>query len=171
MGENRGVLEPCLPSEIMPGVSVRRAIADDLPAIITLLVDDPLANQRGDLPGKDQDRYRQAFIAIDADPAHCLLVAHLADGLIVATAQLTVLPCLARNGTTRLQVEAVKVRSTQRSSGIGTALLEWIMKIAPSLGAGMIQLTTAAERTDARRFYEKAGFTASHVGLRRSVQV
>jgi GNAT superfamily N-acetyltransferase len=164
------VFKPALPSELMPGVGLRRAVADDLSAIVALLLDDPLASQRGDFPSNDLEPYRRAFIAIDADPAHCLLIAHMANGAIVATAQLTVLPCLSRNGTTRLQVEAVKVRSSHRSRGIGRALLEWIMQIAPSLGVGMVQLTTDPQRPEAIRFYEKNGFVASHIGFRRSVQ-
>lgn len=34
------------------------------------------------------------------------------------------------------------------------------------LGADLVQLTSDATRTDARRFYERLGFVASHVGFK-----
>ena len=53
--------------------------------------------------------YQQAFSAIDADPAHMLVVAELGPD-IVATMQLSFIPGLARRGALRAQIEAVRVR-------------------------------------------------------------
>ncbi len=73
---------------------------------------------------------------------------------------------MARRGTTRLLVEAVRVRSDVRSGGIGGALMNWVTQVAaPTLDAGLIQLTSDAARSDAHRFYERLGFTGSHIGF------
>lgn len=149
--------------------TLRRATAADLDAILGLLSDDPISAARGDT-GSDDDRpaYERAFAAIDADSAHQLLVATI-DGQVVATMQLTVIPGLARVGASRLQIEAVRVRSDQRNLGIGAAMIRWAVAQAPVLGAALVQLTSDAARVDAHRFYERLGFTASHVGFKLAV--
>jgi len=150
-------------------VLLRIAVSDDLDAILGLLADDPISASRGDIasPG-DRPAYERAFSAITADPAHQLLVATKADELI-ATMQLTVIPGLARVGASRLQIEAVRVRSDNRNGGLGAAMIRWAVEQAPELGCTLVQLTSDAARVDAHRFYERLGFTASHVGFKLSV--
>ncbi|WP_414673215.1 GNAT family N-acetyltransferase [Lacisediminihabitans sp.] len=62
--------------------------------------------------------------------------------------QLTVIPGLARVGSSRLQIEAVRVRSDQRSRGIGGAMIRWAVDAAPTFGAQLVQLTSDAARVD-----------------------
>jgi GNAT superfamily N-acetyltransferase len=89
----------------------------------------------------------------------------------VGTFQVTRIPGMARQGSTRLLVEAVRVRSDLRSSGIGGAMMRWVTDLAaPALGASLVQLTSDAARTDAHRFYERLGFTGSHVGFKYRVR-
>ena len=38
---------------------------------------------------------------------------------------------------------------------------------ARGAGCGLIQLTMNKSRTDSHRFYERLGFTASHIGFKR----
>jgi len=149
---------------------LRRATRKDLTAILELLADDPVSASRGDT-GRSEDRpaYEQAFAAIDADSTQQLLVATSLQGEVLATMQLTVIPGLARVGSSRLQIEAVRVRSDQRSRGIGGAMIRWAVDNAPTFGAQLIQLTSDAARVDAHRFYERLGFTASHVGFKYAV--
>jgi GNAT superfamily N-acetyltransferase len=149
--------------------ALRRATAADLDAILGLLADDPISAARGDT-GSDADRpaYERAFAAIDADSAQQLLVATV-DGAVVATMQLTVIPGLARSGASRLQIEAVRVRADRRNLGIGAAMVRWAVAQAPALGVALVQLTSDAARVDAHRFYERLGFTASHVGFKLPV--
>jgi GNAT superfamily N-acetyltransferase len=45
-------------------------------------------------------------------------------------------------------------------------LLTWAVDRARDRGCVLVQLTTDATRSDARRFYESLGFTASHVGMK-----
>lgn len=155
-----------LPATLHTGrttVGLRRATAGDVPALVALLTDDPLGRDR-ETP--DLAPYERAFAAVDADPAQLLLA--VTDGPdVVGTAQLTEIPGLSRGGTTRLQVEAVRVRSDLRGGGIGAALLGWAVDEARRRGCGLVQLTTDTRRPGAHRFYERLGFTASHVGFKR----
>ena len=156
---------------VQPNPILRRARANDLDAILGLLADDPISAARGDrADAADRPAYERAFAAIDSDPAQQLLVATI-DDVVVGTMQLTVIPGLARVGASRLQIEAVRVRSDQRGRGIGATMIQWAVEQAPALGTSLVQLTSDAARVDAHRFYERLGFTASHVGFKLSVSI
>lgn len=147
-------------------VLLRRATAADVPAIVGLLAADQLGAARdGATTSEERQPYRQAFEAIDADPAHLLLVA--TEGVqVLATMQLSFLPGLARRGALRAQVEAVRVRQDYRSRGLGAALFAWAIDESRRRRCALVQLTTDRSRIDARRFYERLGFVASHEGLK-----
>jgi GNAT superfamily N-acetyltransferase len=156
-------------------VLLRRATIGDLSTIIDLLADDPISAARGDsADASDREAYEAAFAAIGRDPAQRLLVAVESDGAdaagsVVATMQLTVIPGLARRGAARLQIEAVRVASSQRNRGIGAAMMRWAIDDARASGVALVQLTSDAARRDAHRFYERLGFEASHVGFKYRV--
>lgn len=143
--------------------TIRRATRADVPAIVALLADDPLGAAREDLG--DHTAYLAAFDAIDADPAHALVVLD-EGGVVVGTLQLTLLPGLSRRGATRAQVEAVRVAASHRGMRLGERLLGWAVEESRRRGAVLVQLTTDASRADAHRFYERLGFVASHVGMK-----
>ena len=150
------------------GVVLRRATTADLAPLVALLADDPVSASRGDRadPG-DAGLYRGALARILADPANDLLVATDAAAAVVGTLQLTLIPGMARRGASRLQVEAVRVRSDLRSAGVGGAMMRWVADAAaPALGAALVQLTSDAARVDAHRFYERLGYARSHVGFK-----
>ncbi|MCK2022583.1 GNAT family N-acetyltransferase [Microbacterium sp. kSW2-24] len=150
---------------------LRRATADDTDAVIALLADDPISAARGDVASaEDRPAYAEALLEILAEPSNDLLVVEL-DGAIVGTLQLTSIPGMARRGARRLLVEAVRVQSDLRSSGIGSAVMRWVgEQAAPAVGAAMVQLTSDAARTDAHRFYEKLGYIGSHLGFKYTVE-
>jgi GNAT superfamily N-acetyltransferase len=154
-------------------VVIRRATRDDLDAIIRLLSDDPISAGRGDVASaEDADAYASALDRIIDDPSNEIVVVVNQDDLVVGTLQLTVIPGMARRGSTRLLVEAVRVTSTERSSGIGGALMHWVMdQAAIELDAPLVQLTSDAARADAHRFYTRLGFVDSHVGFKYSVDL
>jgi GNAT superfamily N-acetyltransferase len=163
-----------LPATLSTGtgdVLLRRAEVDDLAALVLLLSDDPISADRGDRAAEaDEPAYRAALLEITTDPANELLVVVDRSGELVGTMQLTRIPGMARRGSVRLQVEAVRVRSTRRSSGIGTAMMRWVTgTAAPAVGASLVQLTSDEARTDAHRFYERLGFTGSHRGFKSTV--
>ncbi|MBD0675281.1 GNAT family N-acetyltransferase [Streptomyces sp. CBMA156] len=144
-------------------LTIRRATADDLPAIVAMLADDPLGATR-ESPD-DLTPYRAAFARIDGDPHQHLVVADRA-GRTVGTLQLTVVPGLSRAGATRTIIEGVRVHADERGSGLGTELIQWAVERSRGIGAVLVQLTSDATRADAHRFYERLGFVASHVGFK-----
>ena len=150
-------------------VTLRRAVAADVRGIVDLLTDDPLGAVRDGAEGESGwEPYVAAFAAIDADPAHLLLVV---DGpgpstQVVATMQLSFIPGLSRRGALRAQVEAVRVHSDLRGSGLGRVMLTWAIKEARRRGCSLVQLTTDKQRTRAHRFYADLGFVASHEGFK-----
>ena len=152
-------------------VVLRRATAADLGPLMELLADDPVSASRGDRADPaDTVLYRNALERILLDPANDLLVATDADGALVGTMQLTLIPGMARRGGARLQVEAVRVGSDRRSAGIGGAMMRWVADTAaPALGAALVQLTSDAARVDAHRFYERLGYARSHVGFKLGI--
>ena len=160
-------MRPELPVDLTSELRMRRAALDDVDTILELLADDAVSAGRGDRnrPG-DRPAYERAFAAIDRDPAQLLLVAESAADGVVGTMQLTLIPGMARRGAMRLQIEAVRVRGNRRSAGIGGRMIRWAMDVAPGMGAALVQLTSDAARADAHRFYERLGFTASHVGFK-----
>lgn len=146
----------------MTNIEIRRAVADDVPAIVAMLADDPLGAKR-ERPG--DPAYAKAFEEIDTDPRQLLVVAVAGDE-VVGTLQLTFIPGLSRRGATRAQIEAVRVRSDQRGGGLGARLIQWAIDTARDHGAALVQLTTDATRKDAHRFYERQGFTPTHTGMK-----
>jgi GNAT superfamily N-acetyltransferase len=147
-------------------VVLRKATADDVPAIVDLLAADEVgATRDGATTERDLAPYVQAFKTIDADPAHLLLVA-VDEGEVVGTMQLSFLPGLARRGALRAQIEAVRVRDDFRNRQLGTSMFTWAIAEARRHGCALVQLTTDKSRVDARRFYERLGFAASHEGLK-----
>ena len=153
-------------------VTLRRARIDDTAAIVALLADDAISATRGDTASEaDLPAYAAGLESVLADGSNDLLVAEN-DGAVVATFQLTRIPGMSRQGSTRLLVEAVRVSSALRSSGVGSALMRWVMEVATAeLGSPLVQLTSDAQRVDAHRFYERLGFTGSHRGFKYSAPV
>ncbi len=147
----------------MTDLSFRRAGIADLPAIVAMLADDELGAQRESR--NDLAPYLAAFERIDRDPGQHLLVADR--GIeVVGTLQLSVIPGLSRRGATRTIIEAVRVRASERGTGLGSLLIEYAVEESRRLGADLVQLTSDASRADAHRFYERMGFVGSHVGFK-----
>jgi GNAT superfamily N-acetyltransferase len=147
-------------------VTLRTARQEDLPALVSLIAADQLgATRDGVRDAADLAAYAAAFEAIDADPAHILVVAELA-GEIVGTMQLSFLPGLARRGALRAQIEAVRVAESSQGAGLGTAMMSWAIDEARRRGCALVQLTSDKSRLDAHRFYQRLGFLASHEGMK-----
>ncbi|MEV5317631.1 GNAT family N-acetyltransferase [Streptomyces sp. NPDC052687] len=147
----------------MGDLEIRAAIADDVPAIVAMLADDPLGAQR-ESPD-DLAPYLTAFERLAADPNQHLVVA-VREGRIVGTLQLTIIPGLSRRGATRSIIEAVRIHADERGGGLGTQLIEWAIDTSRREGCHLVQLTTDKSRVDAHRFYERLGFEASHLGFK-----
>ncbi|ATL29046.1 GNAT family N-acetyltransferase [Streptomyces formicae] len=147
----------------MGDLEIRPAVVDDLPAIVGMLADDPLGATR-ESPD-DLTPYVTAYERLADDPHQHLVVA-VREGRVVGTLQLTIVPGLSRKGATRSIVEGVRVHADERGSGLGTRFIEWAVEESRRQNCQLVQLTSDATRTDAHRFYERLGFTASHVGFK-----
>ncbi|MYZ06090.1 GNAT family N-acetyltransferase [Streptomyces sp. SID2999] len=150
----------------MTDLAIRPATPDDIPAIVAMLADDPLGAQR-ESPD-DLTPYLVAFERLDTDPNQHLVVA-VRDGRVIGTLQLTIIPGLSRKGATRSLIEAVRIHADERGSGLGSELIQWAVDTSRRLGCHLVQLTSDKTRTDAHRFYERLGFTASHEGFKLSL--
>jgi GNAT superfamily N-acetyltransferase len=142
---------------------IRPAAEDDIPALVAMLADDPLGARR-ESPD-DLTPYRTALQRLSGDPHQHLVVAER-EGRVIGTLQLTIIPGLSRRGATRSIIEAVRIHSDERGSGLGTRLIEWAVETSRREGCQLVQLTSDKSRADAHRFYERLGFEPSHIGFK-----
>ncbi|WP_199888329.1 GNAT family N-acetyltransferase [Streptomyces badius] len=147
----------------MSDLEIRPATPEDLPAVVAMLADDPLGAQR-ESPD-DLTPYQEAFRRLADDPNQHVVVAVRQDR-VVGTLQLTIIPGLSRRGSTRSIVEGVRIHGDERGSGLGTQLIQWAVDESRRQNCQLVQLTSDVTREDAHRFYERLGFTASHVGFK-----
>jgi GNAT superfamily N-acetyltransferase len=147
----------------MTELEIRPAAEKDIPAIVAMLADDPLGAQR-ESPD-DLAPYLAAFKRLTDDPNQHLMVA-VREEHVVGTLQLTIIPGLSRRGALRSVIEAVRIHADERGSGLGTQLIEWAIAESRRQNCQLVQLTSDSSRTDAHRFYERLGFTPSHVGFK-----
>lgn len=171
--------------------TIRRAERADLRALVGLLRDDVLGTAR-EQADDDLSPYERAFDLITADPNQLLVSveengaasvdrAAAAGGAaevlpvaadeptelpIVGTLQLSLIPGLSRAGSTRLQIEAVRIGEQAQGIGLGSAVFAWAHERGRAAGARLAQLTTDKSRADAQRFYARLGYESSHEGLK-----
>ncbi|WP_413876740.1 N-acetyltransferase family protein [Albidovulum sp.] len=144
-------------------IRFRDATREDVPAVVALLAEDTLGATR---EGTDLAPYLAAFDTMQAERANTLIVGEEA-GRIVATCQITFITGLSLRASRRAQVESVRVASDLRGRGIGAALMAEAEARARAAGCALVQLTTNRARADAHRFYERLGFTPSHLGFKK----
>jgi ribosomal protein S18 acetylase RimI-like enzyme len=145
-------------------VTVRPARRYDVAAIIAMLADDHLGRARERLEDPLHSLYYDAFERLSRDPNIELMVAE-EGGRVVGCLQLCILPGLSSQGASRGLIEDVRVASDRRSRGIGEQLVLWAVGEAKARGCKLVELLTHHTRVDAQRFYERLGFSRSHVGM------
>lgn len=79
------------------------------------------------------------------------------------------MPSLTLIGTTRMQIEGVRVDKQHRGQRIGEWMLNQCLDIARKNTVKLIQLSTNKQRLKAKNFYEKFGFKATHEGMKLSL--
>ena len=146
-------------------VVIREATENDLVSIVALFADDPLGGHGDTTEPEALPDYRAAFARINASPNEILYVAELG-GEVVGTFQTMVTTTLTGRGSSAMIIEAVQTRADMRGRGIGAAMIEFAIERARQDGMRLVQLTSNAVRKDAHRFYERLGFTASHIGFK-----
>ena len=143
----------------------RKAKLGDVAQLISLLLEDELGGLRESKSAIPDERYTNAFHKIDSDPNQYLMVVKNGDE-IVGTCHLTIMPSLTFIGSTRMQIEAVRVAEKYRGQKIGSWMFDQAILYAKEKDISIIQLTTNKKRHKAKQFYEKLGFEASHEGIK-----
>lgn len=142
-----------------------KATLHDLRLIIDLLLEDELGQTRENNRDDLDQKYINAFDKIDADPNQYLMVIKN-DNEVVGTCHLTLMPSLTFMGSTRMQIEAVRIAEKYRGQKIGEWMMEAAIQYAKSKDVMIVQLTTNKKRNRAKNFYEKLGFEATHEGMK-----
>ncbi len=146
----------------------RDAVADDLPAIVALLADDPLGAQREDAALPLAPSYLAAFDAMARNPYQRLIVA-VAGEQVVGTMHLLLVPGLSYQGGWHGQIEAVRIAAPLRGSGHGEAFARWAIEECRKAGCVSVQLVSHGSRAAAHRFWRKLGFVSTHAGFKMAL--
>ncbi len=146
-------------------IAWREATAADVPAVVAMLADDMLGAAR---EGADLAPYLAAFAEMQQQRSNVLVVG-TRGGRVVATYQITILHGLSMKAARRAQIEAVRVVADLRGQGLGAELMADAEARARAAGCRLMQLTTNRARTRAHAFYDRLGFTPSHIGYKREL--
>lgn len=146
-----------------------KAKKENLLDIVNLLIEDDLGATRESLSKDSLQKYAAAFLRIDEDKNQ-FLMAVKKENEIVGTCHLTLMPSMTFEGSSRLNIEAVRVKASFRGQKIGEQMMEFAINFAKESGCKMVQLASNKLRTDAIRFYEKCGFEESHVGMKINIK-
>jgi len=156
-----------LGSDGSTAVTVRSATPGDAEALVKLLRAGAIGISDED-PG-DLAPYRAALAEIGESQGSEILVAEQ-DHRVIGTCQLITFRHLQHRGGRCAEIESMHVAPDLRGTGIGRLLLEAAVDAARAAGCYRVQLTSNAARADAHRFYERQGFTGSHVGFKRLLE-
>lgn len=133
-------------------VVVREAIAKDAPAIQELysqLVGNPNVLV---LP--------ERITSVGQDPMTKLLVAEAA-GIVVGTVLVSLCSDVMFQSQPFAVVENIVVSTANRNDGIGASLLREVERICQSAECSKVMLLSSAARTEAHRFFERAGYNGT----------
>ena len=147
-------------------MTFRKASKNDISAIVKLMADDALGQQRENFQTPLPVAYLNAFENIMADNNQELMVVEDENQEVIGTFQLSFIQYLSYKGGIRAQIENVMVRADQRGLGIGKLMFEWAINRAKERHAHVLQLTSDKKRPRAIKFYEDLGFIASHEGMK-----
>jgi GNAT superfamily N-acetyltransferase len=108
-------------------------------------------------------RMRRAFRRLARDRRHRILVAERG-GKVIGTLHLIVVPHLGHGLRPFGVVENVVVSASERSSGVGQAMLAAVGEIARRAGCYKLTLTSNVRRMRSHRFYARLGWRQTHYG-------
>lgn len=153
----------------MNAASIREANINDLPYIIKLIADDELGAKREEYKLPLPQYYIDAFNNISSGKNSILLVACYNQS-VIGCLQITFTQYLSHKGSIRATIENVHIAANSRRLGIGTQLMKYAINIAKSKNCSIVQLTSDISRKDAHKFYEKLGFSPTHVGMKLHIK-
>jgi GNAT superfamily N-acetyltransferase len=118
--------------------------------------------------GEDESEVQRYWEAVEETRRRRgdVLVAVVNDEVVGVT-QVMVFPHFQHTGGWCAELESVHVRSDLRGRGIGAQLLAAAEELARREGCYRVQLTSRNVRSDAHRFYEAQGFTATSQGFKK----
>jgi len=153
-----------------PGVVVRDACPDDLPALLAMWRElrDIGGRLERAVPPATEDGALDRLLRITSDPDSRALVATLSD-MVVGMAVLTCTPYAPLFDQKAVHVHYLHVREGARRRGVGKALLAAAATFADEVGAEHLMTSVLPQLRDSNRFYARLGF--SPVVVRRSVPV
>jgi len=134
-----------------------------VPRLVELLELGALVDGKEDATARPS--YATALEEIRSTSGCDVLVAET-DGEVVGTCQLIVFRHIQAQGGRCAEIESMHVHPEHRGRGVGSQLLAAAVDGARAAGCYRVQLTSNRQRQDAHRFYEREGFTPSHVGFK-----
>ena len=153
-----------------PGVVVRDACPDDLPAVLQMWRE--LRDIGGRLerttPPVSADGALDRLLAVTSDPHSRAIVATIGDD-VAGMAVLTSAQYAPLFDQAAVHVHYLHVRDGWRRRGVGKALLACAASFAEEVGAEHVMTSVLPQLRDTNRFYAQLGF--SPVVVRRSVPV
>ena len=149
--------------------TIERATPEDLQTVTDLWV--RLAEEQREhgshvLPEENRETIRETLAAYRTNGG--LLVARL-EGAVVGFSSFTVERGTFELDATRGLLSNLYVRPTDRSQGIGTALLEATETALEERGVDVVVLEAMAANEAARQFYRRNGYGTHRVAMEREV--
>lgn len=141
----------------------RKATIANLRTIVNLLLEDELGQTREQFSAELDQAYIDAFYKIDSDPHQYLMIVEMNKEIVGTCHRLS---CHRFIGSTRMQIEAVRISEKYRGKHFGEWMMSIAMKYGKSKGVSIVQLTTNKKRPRAKQFYERLGFEATHEGMK-----
>jgi len=151
---------------MIPDIKFRSAKEEDIYSLIRLILDNEIGSSREDI--NNLSYYIKAFREnLKSKNDHLIVMEK--DQEIIEMTHLTILTHLSLKLIRRGNIETVHIKSTYRNKSYGTMLMNYVINLAKELGAEICQLTTNKRRVDAKHFYKKLGFVATHEGLKFNI--
>ncbi|MHC5034362.1 MAG: GNAT family N-acetyltransferase [Planctomycetota bacterium] len=135
------------------GALVREVRFDELEALLALYGH---LHQEDD-PPPPEAKLRQLWDSIVANPMLRYFAAE-ADGHLVASCALTIIPNLTHGARPYGLIENVVTHADYRRRGIGTAVLRHALQVAWDANCYKVMLQTGRDLAEVGPFYERAGF-------------
>jgi GNAT superfamily N-acetyltransferase len=145
-------------------VTVRTATTADLADLLHLY--QLLAGTRVNALPAEPDEAMSLLKEIRTLPSRQLLVAEV-DGKVVGTVDLLIVANLTHHGAPWAIVENVVVDEIVRRRGVGSALIDEVVRRCSDADCYKVQLLSNKQRTQAHGFYRSVGFEAVAEGFRR----
>jgi len=123
---------------MMSNYKIRKALVEDVTAIMQMFADEDLGNNREDLNNKTP--YLSAFMRIYSDANQELMVVEDYYQKVVGTFQLSMTPYLVSKGGIRAQIDALSIHRDCRVNEVSSQIIKWAIDRAKINGAYLIHV-------------------------------